>query len=246
MAGIGAEVGDVGHARLIDPQRIVQQQPDRRRSAQRLRAVVSVGRGDQGAGLLAGQAHGRGVVRVHDRPRYPGSRDLTGQIVRSAVTVKARQRRQPAADGGRSAAASCCPRTHMSTCTRPASSTSTSRTASKASHARDRAFLTDKLTELRDEYAELEFVLPPGVIHGDFSIGNVVRDSYGNPVLIDLDGFAIGPREWDVVLTAVYYDSFGWHTREEYETFARVYGFDIIAWPGYPVLREIQEFLMVT
>jgi hypothetical protein len=50
----------------------------------------------------------------------------------------------------------------------------------------------------------------------------------------------------DVVLTAMYYDSFGWHTREEYETFARVYGFDIMTWPGYPVLREIREFLMVT
>jgi hypothetical protein len=44
----------------------------------------------------------------------------------------------------------------------------------------------------------------------------------------------------------MYYDSFGWHTREEYETFVRVYGFDITAWPGYPVLREIREFLMVT
>lgn len=65
-------------------------------------------------------------------------------------------------------------------------------------------------------------------------------------MVIDLDGFGIGPREWDVVLTAIYYDSFGWHTREEYETFARVYGFDIMAWPGYPVLREIREFLMVS
>jgi aminoglycoside phosphotransferase (APT) family kinase protein len=110
----------------------------------------------------------------------------------------------------------------------------------------DRAFLTGKLAELQDKYAELQFVLPPGVIHGDASIGNVLRDYDGNPVVIDLDGFAIGPREWDVVLTAIYYDSFGWHSREEYETFAQVYGFDIMAWPGYPVLREVREFLMVT
>jgi hypothetical protein len=47
----------LGCARLIDRQRVVQQQPDRRRGAQRLRAAVSVGRGDQGAGLLAGQPH---------------------------------------------------------------------------------------------------------------------------------------------------------------------------------------------
>ena len=110
----------------------------------------------------------------------------------------------------------------------------------------DRAFLTGKLAELQDKYSQLEFVLPPGVIHGDASIGNVLRDYRGNPVVIDLDGFAIGPREWDVVLTAMYYDSFGWHTREEYETFVQIYGFDIMTWPGYPVLREIREFLMVT
>jgi hypothetical protein len=42
--------------------------------------------------------------------------------------------------------------------------------------------------------------------------------------VIDLDGFAVGPREWDLALTAIYYDSFGWHTREEYEDFVRVYG----------------------
>jgi aminoglycoside phosphotransferase (APT) family kinase protein len=110
----------------------------------------------------------------------------------------------------------------------------------------DRAFLTGKLAELQDKYSQLEFVLPPGVIHGDASIGNVLRDYRGNPVVIDLDGFAIGPREWDVVLTAMYYDSFGWHTRAEYETFVQVYGFDIMTWPGYPVLREVREFLMVT
>ena len=49
-----------------------------------------------------------------------------------------------------------------------------------------------------------------------------------------LDGFAIGHREWDLALTAVYYDSFGWHTREEYETFARLYGFNIMHLAGLP------------
>jgi aminoglycoside phosphotransferase (APT) family kinase protein len=110
----------------------------------------------------------------------------------------------------------------------------------------DRAFLTQTLAKLPGAYANLDFVLPRGVIHGDASVGNVLHDRLGNPVLIDLDGFAIGPREWDLVLTAVYYDSFGWHTREEYDEFARVYGFDIMQWPGYPALRSIREFLMVT
>ena len=44
----------------------------------------------------------------------------------------------------------------------------------------------------------------------------------------------------------MYYDSLGWHARGEYEAFARVYGCDVRQWPGYPVLREVREFLMVT
>ena len=110
----------------------------------------------------------------------------------------------------------------------------------------DRAWMTAELARLRAEYARLEFALPQGAIHGDANIGNVLRDYHGNPVVIDLDDFATGPREWDLILTAIYYDRFGWHTREEYETFARVYGFDIMQWPGYPVLAAVREFIMVT
>jgi aminoglycoside phosphotransferase (APT) family kinase protein len=112
--------------------------------------------------------------------------------------------------------------------------------------AEDRDFLTERLAMLQESYAHLDFALPQGVIHGDANVGNVLRDRNGQPVVIDLDGFAIGPREWDLALTAIYYDSFGWHTREEYETFVRVYGFDIMQWPGYPTMRAVREFLMVT
>ena len=110
----------------------------------------------------------------------------------------------------------------------------------------DRAWMMAELARLRTEYARLEFALPQGVIHGDANIGNVLRDYHGNPVVIDLDDFATGPREWDLIQTAIYYDRFGWHTREQYETFARVYGFDIMQWPGYPVLAAIREFIIVT
>jgi aminoglycoside phosphotransferase (APT) family kinase protein len=110
----------------------------------------------------------------------------------------------------------------------------------------DRAFLTDQLATMQEGYTGLKFALPQGVIHGDASIGNVLHNSHGKPVVIDLDGFAIGPREWDLALTAIYYDSFGWHTRDEYETFVRVYGFDITRWSGYPTMRAVREFLMVT
>jgi aminoglycoside phosphotransferase (APT) family kinase protein len=110
----------------------------------------------------------------------------------------------------------------------------------------DRSYLSRTLAELEDAYLNLEFVLPRGVIHGDASVGNVLHDRHGSPVLIDLDGFAVGPREWDLALTAIYYDSFGWHTREEYADFVRVYGFDVMQWPGYLVMRSVREFLMVT
>jgi hypothetical protein len=110
----------------------------------------------------------------------------------------------------------------------------------------EQSFLGHLEAELMARYDLLSFELPPGVIHGDASVGNVIRDYSGGPVLIDLDGFCVGPREWDLVLTAMYYDSFGWHTEAEYADFVRVYGFDIMRWPGYPVLRDIREFLMVT
>jgi aminoglycoside phosphotransferase (APT) family kinase protein len=110
----------------------------------------------------------------------------------------------------------------------------------------DRVFLTGQLAAMQERYADLKFALRHGVIHGDANVGNVLHDSNGNPVVIDLDGFAVGPREWDLALTAIYYDSFGWHTRDEYETFVRVYGFDIMQWPGYPAMRAVREFLMIT
>ena len=100
----------------------------------------------------------------------------------------------------------------------------------------DRDYMTAELTRLKANTPGLISRLPRGVIHGDANIGNVLRDLDSNPVVIDLDGFAVGPREWDLIQTALYYDHYGWHTREEYETFIRVYGYDIMQWPGYPVL----------
>jgi aminoglycoside phosphotransferase (APT) family kinase protein len=110
----------------------------------------------------------------------------------------------------------------------------------------DRQYMTGKLSALRDEYDRLEFSLPRGVIHGDASIGNVLHDLDGKPTVIDLDDFCIGPREWDLIQTALYADRYGWHTREEYEVFIRIYGHDIMQWPCYSVLADIREFIQVT
>ncbi|MFD7917744.1 phosphotransferase enzyme family protein [Streptomyces sp. NPDC059740] len=112
--------------------------------------------------------------------------------------------------------------------------------------AEARSYLTALATDLATSYDRLDFALPRGHVHGDFNVGNVLRDSHGQPHVIDLDGFAVGPREWDLTQTAMYYESFGWHTADEYAGFAAAYGFDVRKWPGYPVLRSVRELLMIT
>jgi aminoglycoside phosphotransferase (APT) family kinase protein len=108
----------------------------------------------------------------------------------------------------------------------------------------DRNFLKHRLQELGQQYSTLTFALPEGVIHGDANVGNVILDRDGAPILIDLDDFRVGPREWDLVQTALFYERFGWHTEAEYRTFVEVYGWDIMSWQGYPVLADYREISM--
>lgn len=108
----------------------------------------------------------------------------------------------------------------------------------------DLAFLEERAGRLQKDYDRLDFVLPFGVIHGDANVGNAIRGRNGGALLIDLDGFSLAQREWDLVLTALYYERLGWHTRTEYESFVYHYGFDLMTWPGYPVLADIRELMM--
>ena len=68
----------------------------------------------------------------------------------------------------------------------------------------DAQFLRDRIGELRERYAQLEFELTPGVIHGDANVGDVILDRNGQALLIDLDSFCTGSREWDLVQTALF------------------------------------------
>jgi hypothetical protein len=63
-------------------------------------------------------------------------------------------------------------------------------------------------------------------------------------VLLDLDSFSVGPREWDLIQTALFYDRLGWHTKDEYRTFVEVYGYDIMQWDGYETLADLREVAM--
>lgn len=108
----------------------------------------------------------------------------------------------------------------------------------------DESYLRNRYDWAREEFPELPFVLPPGVVHGDANVGNVLRDRHGRPVLIDLDAFAVGAREWDLIQTALFYDRFGWHSEQEYRTFVDVYGYDLLQWSGYALLADMREVAM--
>lgn len=111
--------------------------------------------------------------------------------------------------------------------------------------AEDRTFLEERAAKLAKEYDRIDFVLPFGLIHGDANIGNVLRHRDGRAVLIDLDGLSLAPREWDLILTAIYYDRYGWHSKTEYAEFVHRYGFDLMNWPGYETLADLRELMMV-
>ena len=64
-------------------------------------------------------------------------------------------------------------------------------------------------------------------------------------MLLDFEAVAAGPREWDLVPTAVACERFRL-SQEYYREFADTYGFDVRTWAGYTVLREIRELTMTT
>lgn len=110
----------------------------------------------------------------------------------------------------------------------------------------DAAFLRERLEWARSRFPFLPFALPAGVVHGDANVGNVLLDNEGHAVLIDLDSFSTGPREWDLIQTALFYDRLGWHTRDEYMEFVDVYGYDLMSWPCYSELADMREIAMTT
>ena len=107
----------------------------------------------------------------------------------------------------------------------------------------EKADLHSRVDESESAVADLAFALPKGVIHGDASVGNLMRTTDGL-VLYDLEGVCTGPREWDLIITAVYRE-LEWHTDREYDGFATKYGFDVRAWDGYMALAAAQRLRMV-
>jgi Ser/Thr protein kinase RdoA (MazF antagonist) len=110
----------------------------------------------------------------------------------------------------------------------------------------DRKFIVGRHAELRAAFDAMSFDLAPGPIHGDAHLGNLMRREDGTVVLIDLEAFAWGPREWDASVFAAAYAAFEWMDHAEYRRCVEAYGWDPLTWSGFPTLRAIRELNMIT
>lgn len=111
----------------------------------------------------------------------------------------------------------------------------------------DRSWLLGYLDELRDSWGSLPAGLPHCVLHGDAWSGNcAVSRIDGTAYLLDFDRVAMGPPEWDLTSIAIALTLGGPITQEGYRRFCEVYGYDVMGWDGYPVLRSIRELRMTT
>jgi len=118
----------------------------------------------------------------------------------------------------------------------------TSPTPSELFTPGDRAWLTERATELADQVTHLTSRLGIGLVHADMWSGNLLHHPGGGLdgwLLGDWDGVCIGPREVDLSPTAVA-ARFGVDTANA-DRVAEGYGFEIRHWPGYPLLREVRE-----
>jgi len=106
-------------------------------------------------------------------------------------------------------------------------------------------FLHNWCDRLDEQLRTTAWQLPGGVIHGDFHTGNGLLRPDQPPILCDLDGVGIGPREWDLTPIAHGAQRFG-RTPADHHAFAAAYGFDVTEWDGWPVLRDVRELQLVT
>lgn len=106
-------------------------------------------------------------------------------------------------------------------------------------------FLRQRLAHLASALSEVDFTLAPSMVQGDPQHRNALYDHQtGRTVLCDWDTLAWGQPEWDLVTLEIHCRRFG-HGKAHYQAFADAYGFEVTAWSGYPVLRDLRELRMI-
>ncbi|MEV6325976.1 aminoglycoside phosphotransferase family protein [Nocardia sp. NPDC051787] len=103
--------------------------------------------------------------------------------------------------------------------------------------ADDRQWIHKRADDLVDAYDSAQFPMGRGVVHADAHTENVVLDD-GEWVLIDWDQCCIGPRELDLISGLP--DHFQRPDAERRE-FLDAYGYHLLSWPGWRLLRDIAE-----
>ncbi|PZG15151.1 aminoglycoside phosphotransferase family protein [Micromonospora craterilacus] len=107
----------------------------------------------------------------------------------------------------------------------------------------DRVFLRRLRDDLSTRWVTAEFTLGDAVLHGDAHMENLLVATDGREAFVDLETVCVGPPEWDLTLTALYYEC-GWFSAKEYVDFAQTYGFDVRSSPSWRVLRTIRMLRM--
>jgi hypothetical protein len=113
------------------------------------------------------------------------------------------------------------------------------RAAGDAIDPADATYLRRRRDSFAQAAASLTPHLPRGPIHGDALPRNVHIGPDG-PVLMDLETFSSDLREHDLVVQALSRDRYGVPV-SEYDAFTAAYGWDVIGWQGYEVLRGARE-----
>ncbi|MEV4802305.1 aminoglycoside phosphotransferase family protein [Nonomuraea sp. NPDC049421] len=109
----------------------------------------------------------------------------------------------------------------------------------------DLRFLQERVDQLEAELANVQYALDPNaIIQGDPHHRNALHRVEG-VVLCDWDSASIGQPEWDLITIEVHCRRFG-YGQSSYNDFAQAYGFDVAAWSGYRVLRDLRELRMIT
>jgi Ser/Thr protein kinase RdoA (MazF antagonist) len=102
----------------------------------------------------------------------------------------------------------------------------------------DREWLLARAARLQRSYDMAVTPLGRGLVHADVQPDNLLQDDDGRWLLIDWDRASHGPRELDLVLAVP--DHF--HDQDtDRAQFSAAYGYDITAWPGWPLIRDLTE-----